>query len=65
MKKNYNYFILYNNDDYKIKLLCLMLLQTSASEQSYDDETKWMHFSIKDGELLNLYDKLKSRYGLK
>ena len=40
MKKNYNYFILYNNDDYKIKLLCLMLLQTSASEQSYDDETK-------------------------
>lgn len=40
MKKNYNYFILYNNDDYKIKHLCLMLLQTSASEQSYDNETK-------------------------
>ena len=40
MKKNYNYFILYNNDDYKIKLLCLMLLHSSTSEQSYDDETK-------------------------
>ena len=58
MKKNYNYFILYKNDDYKIKLLCLMLLQTSASEQSYDDETKWMHFLNEDGELLKKYNNI-------
>ena len=45
--------------------MSIILPQINAYVKCYDDETKWMHFSIKDGELLNLYDKLKSRYGLK
>ena len=51
-KKNYKYFISLLDDDYKIKPLCIMLPKTGAYVKSYDVETKWMHFSIEDDELL-------------
>ena len=51
-KKIYKYFISLLDDDYKIKPLCIMLPKTGAYVKSYDVETKWMHFSIEDDELL-------------
>lgn len=63
-KKNYKYFVGYKDDYYKINPLSIILPQINSYAKCYDDETKRIHFSIKDGELLNLYDKLKSRYGL-
>ena len=46
------YFIGYKDDEYKIKPLCIMLLKTSSYVRSYNGETKWMNFLIKDNELL-------------
>ena len=54
-EKNYKYFIGYKDDDYKIKLLCIMLPKTSAYEKRYGGETIWMNFLIKDAELLRKY----------
>ena len=48
MKKNYKYFINYNDDDdYVIKPLPIMLTKTSAYVKIYDGETKWMKFLLK------------------
>ena len=49
--------IAYTDVDYKIKRFSIILPKTSAYEQSYDSETKWMHFLIEDKELLK-----KQRY---
>ena len=48
-KKNYKYFINYNDDDddYVIKPLPIMLTNTSAYVKIYDGETKWMKFLLK------------------
>ena len=47
-KKNYKYFINYNDDDdYVIKPLPIMLTKTSAYVKIYDGETKWMKFLLK------------------
>ena len=46
------YLIGFKDNDYKIKLLCIMFPKTSAYLKSYDDETKWMNFLIKDDDLL-------------
>ena len=48
-KRNYEYFIDYMDDDYKIKP-CFQNKRVHI--KSYDGETKWMHFSIEDNELL-------------
>ena len=56
-EKKYKYFIAYTDVDYKIKRFSIILPKTSAYEQSYDSETKWMHFLIEDKELLK-----KQRY---
>ena len=56
IEKNYKYFIGYMDHDYKTKPLCIMLPKTSAYVKTYDDETKLMHFSIKDDEFLKQYN---------
>ena len=35
-----------------------MLPKTSAHVQSYDGQTKWMHFLIEDDELLEKYNNI-------
>ena len=52
VEKNYKYFIgcLYN--DHKINPLHEMYPKTSAYVKSYDAQTKWMYFMIKDDDLL-------------
>ena len=39
-------------NDYKVKLLHIMLSKTSAYVRNYDGQTKWMYFLIEDDELL-------------
>ena len=46
-EKYCKYFTDYLYDDYKIKVLPIMLLKTSAYVKNYDDQTKWMYFLIK------------------
>ena len=41
-EENYEYFISYKDDDYKVKPLCIMLPKISRYVKSYDDETKCM-----------------------
>ena len=42
VEKNYESFISYIYDDYKIKLFSVILSKTSAYVKRYDFETKWM-----------------------
>ena len=35
-----------------------MLPKTSAYVKGYDGETKWVYFSIEDGDLLNKYNNI-------
>ena len=49
-EKNFKYFIDYLHDDYEIKSLYMMLPETRAYVKSYDDQTKWMYFLIKDDD---------------
>ena len=55
-EKNFQYFIGYLEDDYKIKSLFIMLPKTSSYVKSHDDETKWISFLTKDADLLNKYN---------
>ena len=57
-EKNYKYFVGYLDDDYKIKPLHIMLPKTSAHVKSYDGQTKWMYFFIKDNDLLKKYNNI-------
>ena len=57
-KKNYKYFIGYKDDDYKIELLRIMLPKASTYVKSYDGETKWINFFIKDDNLLKSYNDI-------
>ena len=50
-KKNYKYFIGYLYDVYNVKPLYIMLLEMSAYVKTYDGQTKWMYFLIKDDYL--------------
>ena len=43
-EKSYVYFIGYLYDDYKIKLLYIMLPKTSTHVTSYHSQTKWICF---------------------
>ena len=40
------------DDNHKIRQLRIMLPKTSACVKSYDGETKWMNFLIKNNDLL-------------
>ena len=52
-EKYFKYFIGYKDDkDYKAKPSRIMLPKMSTYVKSYDVETKWMNFLIKDAELL-------------
>ena len=58
-EENYNYFIGYMGDDYKIKALCMMLLKTIAFVKGNDSETKWVNFLIEDDALLKIEQYLE------
>ena len=51
-EKNYTYFIGYLCNDDKVKPLNIMLPKASTYVKRYDRQTKWMHFLIKDDDLL-------------
>ena len=54
--KNYRRFIGYMDDNYKIKLLCIILPKRSTYVKSHGGEAIWMHFVIEDDELLKKYN---------
>ena len=56
-EKNYKYFIGYLCN-HKVKSLHIIVPKTSAYVKSYDGQTKWMYFLIKDGELLEKYNTI-------
>ena len=51
-EKKYKYFIYYLYNNFKVKLLHIILPKTSAYVKGFDGETKWMHFLIEDDNLL-------------
>ena len=53
-ERNSKYFICYLFDDYKIKLLHIMLPKTRVYVKSYDGQTKWIYFLLKITYLKNL-----------
>ena len=55
-QKNYKYFIGYLYDNHKVKPLHIMLPKTTVYVKSYDGQTKWMYFLIKDNDLLEKYN---------
>ena len=55
-EKNYTYFIGYLCNDGEVKPLNIMLPKTSTYVKRYDRQTKWMHFLIKDDDLLKKYN---------
>ena len=57
-EQNYKYFIGYLHDDYKFKPLGIIFPKTKAYVKSYDDQTKWMYFLIKDDDLLEKYNTI-------
>ena len=50
--ENFNCFIGYQNEDYKIKPLRIILQKTSTYVKSYNAEPKWMNFFVKYDNLL-------------
>ena len=58
IKKNYKYFIDYLYNDHKVKSLHIMPSKTSAYVKSYDGQTKWMYFFIKEDDLLQKYNTI-------
>ena len=58
VKKNYEYFIGYLYDDYKVKPLHIMLPKTREYVKSYDGQTKWKYFLIEDDDLLQKYNTI-------
>ena len=57
-EKYYKYLFGYLYDDYKIKLLHIMLPKPRACVKSYDGQTKRMHFLIYDDDLLEKYNNI-------
>ena len=62
-EKSYKYFIGYLYIDHKFKSLHIMLLKTNAYVKSYDRQTKWMYFLIKDDDLLERYNTFWDKFG--
>lgn len=50
---------MYKDHDYKIKLLCILLL-TSEYIKSYDDKTECIYYLIEDDELLKECNKTQN-----
>ena len=57
-EKNYKYFTGYLYNDDKFNPLHVMLPETSVYLKSYDGQTKWMNFLIKDADLLKKYNTI-------
>ena len=57
-EKNHKYFIGYLHNDNKVKPLHKMLPKTSTYVKSYDGQTKWMYFLIKDDDLLEKFNSI-------
>ena len=57
-EKNYKCFIDYFHNDHKFKPLCIMLPKTRVYVNSYDVQTKWMYFLIKDDDVLEKEDTI-------
>ena len=55
VKKNCKYFIGYLYNGHKVKPLHIIIPKTSPYVKSYDRQTKWMYFLIKDDDLLEKY----------
>ena len=55
-EKNYKYFIGYLYNDNKVKPLHRMFPKTSRYVKSYDGQTNWIYFLIKDDDLLEKYN---------
>ena len=55
-EKHYSYFVGYLYNDYKVKSLHIILPKTSAYVKSYDRQTKWMYFLIKNDDLLEKHN---------
>ena len=55
-EKNHKYFTGYLHNDDKFNPLDIMLPETSVYLKSYDGQTKWMNFLIKDADLLKKYN---------
>ena len=60
-EKNCKYFIGYLYNCNKVKSLHIMLPKTSAYVKSYDGQTKWMTFLIKDDEWLEKHDTISDK----
>ena len=52
MKKPINTLLIYLYNDHEVEPLHIMLPKTSGYVKSYEGQTKWMHFLIEDGHLL-------------
>ena len=57
-EKNYKYFIGYLYNDHKNQPLHILLPKTSVYVEIYSRKTKWMHFLIKDNDLLEKYNTI-------
>ena len=57
-ENHYRYFIRYKDNDYEIKISGIMLPKTSAYVKSYDGETEWMTFLIRDDNLMKKHDDI-------
>ena len=57
-EKNYKYFIGYRDNNYKVKPFSITLPKISTYVKHYDGQTKWRHFLIEDGELLEKYNDI-------
>ena len=55
-EKNYEYFIDYLHDDFKVKPLYIMLPETSSYVKSYHGQTKLMYFLVEDDDLLEKHN---------
>ena len=66
MQKIYKFVIGYLHDDYKTELLHIMLPKKvpSADVKSYDGQTNWMYFWIKD-DLLEKYNTIWDKVSAK
>ena len=60
-EKSYKYFIGCLHIDHKAKPLHIMLPRTSAYVKSYDWQTKWMYFLIKDDDLVENYNTIRDK----
>ena len=58
MKKTIKYFIGYLYNGNKEKPLNIMLPKTNVYVKSFNGQTKWMYFLIKDDDLLENYNTI-------